>query len=170
MRGLYNEYAPKMLAVSMRYMGNRMEAEDVLQEAFIKVFDNLKTFQGKGSFEGWIRRIVVHTALYHLKRSPRMHRMVDIEGHGSPENQEADALSKLAANDLLKLVSQLPPSYRTVFNLYAIEGFSHREIAELLGVSEGTSKSNLSDARRLLRSAVGQMNGYQPSLVQSKRA
>jgi RNA polymerase sigma factor (sigma-70 family) len=151
---LYTLYAPKMFVVCIRYSKNREEAEETLQEGFIKVFEFIHQFKGAGSFEGWIRKIMVNCALQKYRSKPHLHPVIDIENTNTDQYISEDILSQLDTKELLKMVQQLPPSYRMVFNLFAFEGYKHREIAELLGISEGTSKSNLSDARAILQKAV----------------
>lgn len=151
---LYERYASTMLAVCMRYSKNREEAEDLMQEAFLKVFDKIATFRGQGSLEGWIRRIMINHALNYLKskkiqfieEDPQRMSETLSDDHKSEGNEEL-----YSPEMMLKAVQQLPEGYRIVFNLYVFEGFSHREIAESLDVSENTSKSQLSRARKYLR-------------------
>ncbi|MCS6974884.1 MAG: sigma-70 family RNA polymerase sigma factor [Cyclobacteriaceae bacterium] len=147
---LYERFAPKMYAVCCRYLTNRADAEDVLVTAFTKIFERFGQYRGDGSLEGWIRRIVVNEALTFLRRNRSMFLETDLEeaGHKPDYRQLADRLEE---EDLLRLISQLPAGYRMVFNLYAIEGYSHQEIAEQLGISENTSKSQLSRARVYLQ-------------------
>ncbi|MCC5944849.1 MAG: RNA polymerase sigma factor [Bernardetiaceae bacterium] len=148
-RALYEHFADKMLAVAMRYIGNRFEAEDVLLTAFMKIFDNLNTFKKEGSFEGWIRRIVTNEALGYLRKNRKVFfEEIDVADYNE---QFTPPTTKMEAEDLMQLVRALPVGYRTVFNLYAIEGYSHQEIAEQLGINENTSKSQLSRARKLLQ-------------------
>lgn len=153
-RTLFETYAPKMMAVCMRYAKDKMQAEDVLQVGFIKVFSNLEKFSGKGSLEGWIRRIMVNSSLDEIRRNTKFlanQSMDDVDYKlGMTQNVDANLLE----DDLMKLVQNLPTGYQTVFNLYAIEGFSHKEIAEQLGVTESTSKSQYSRAKKLLQEAV----------------
>ena len=151
---LYALYAPKMFVVCIRYSKNREEAEETLQEGFIKVFEFIQQFKGAGSFEGWMRKIMVNCALQKYRSKSHLHPVIDIETTDSDQLISEDILSQLDTKELLKMVQQLPPGYRMVFNLYVFEGYKHREIAELLGISEGTSKSNLSDARAILQKAV----------------
>jgi RNA polymerase sigma-70 factor (ECF subfamily) len=144
---IFDLYASRMLGVCLRYVKNTMQAEDILVVAFTKVFDRIGQFKGEGSFEGWIRRIAVNEALTWLRRSRAMmvaHAdLVEVDRH--PDyNHLADHLE---AEDLLKMIDQLPPGYRIVFNMYAIDGYSHKEISAQLGISENTSKSQLSRAR-----------------------
>jgi len=150
---LFRRYAGKMLAVCIRYTRHRMEAEDVLQDAFIKVFDNLEKYEFKGSFEGWIRRIVVNTALKKQTRKSYKNELygVDYVPEGS---QHPRAIASLNADYLLELIQELPMGYKTVFNLYAIEGYSHKEIAEALGIGESTSRSQLAKARAILQTRI----------------
>jgi RNA polymerase sigma-70 factor (ECF subfamily) len=144
---IFDLYASRMLGVCLRYVKNTMQAEDILVVAFTKVFDRIGQFKGEGSFEGWIRRIAVNEALTWLRRSRAMmgaHADL-VEVDRQPDyNHLADHLE---AEDLLRMIDQLPPGYRIVFNMYAIDGYSHKEIAAQLGISENTSKSQLSRAR-----------------------
>ncbi|MEM6297192.1 MAG: sigma-70 family RNA polymerase sigma factor [Bacteroidota bacterium] len=152
---LFERYSPKMLSVCLRYTGNRFEADDVLVMAFTRVFDKLNTYKHEGSFEGWVRRIVVNEALGYLRK----HRKHHFEEIGEAENagMYVAPSSHLEAEALHNLVRQLPEGYRTVFNLYAIEGFSHKEIAERLEISVGTSKSQLNRARTLLKTQLAKL-------------
>ena len=154
---LYKQFASKMLGVCLRYATDRMEAEDMLQNGFIKVFQKIEDYRGEGSFEGWIRRIMVHSSIEYYRKYHKMVQLVDIEDAGSHTSVDALATSKLAANELMALIQQLAPGYRIVFNLYAIEGYSHREIAEMTGLSEGASKSQLSRARAVLKEQIVKM-------------
>lgn len=150
---VYKLYAAKMLGVCVRYFQDRMEAEDVLQEGFIKVFQKIDSFRSIGSFEGWIRKIMVNTALEHYRKNKNMYAVVDVEeAHGSLINDST--IENINAKDLLILIHSLPSGYKAVFNLYAIEGYAHKEIADLLGISEGTSKSQLARARALLQKNI----------------
>ena len=154
-RHLYERFAPQMLAVSQRYLRDDFEAEDALLRAFAKVFAHLDRFEGTGSLEGWVRRIVVNEALMTLRRGKLMYAHVEtVQAEAAPGLQPAD--SSLEADDLLAMVQRLPTGYRTVFNLYAVEGYHHQEIAQQLGISVGTSKSQLSRARLLLQSYLRQ--------------
>ncbi len=148
---LYDHYSGLMLAICMRYMGNKMAAEDVMLKGFMRIFDKVDQFNFKGSFEGWIKRIMVNEALMKIRSTKSLE--VGIEDV-SVSHFETEASSSLEESDLLKLIEGLPTGYRTVFNLYAIEGFSHAEIAEKLGVSQGTSKSQLSRARAMLQTKL----------------
>ncbi|MBI3511066.1 MAG: sigma-70 family RNA polymerase sigma factor [Bacteroidetes bacterium] len=155
---LYKRFYGKMLGVTLRYAKDRDEARDMLQEGFIKVYTSLRNFSFKGSFEGWVRRIVVNTAVDHLRRNKHEYMIVstvyaregEIPDH-SEEVEEEDLVNTLSEEEILACVQTLSPAYRTVFNLYVIENFSHREISEQLNISEGTSKSNLAKARFQLK-------------------
>lgn len=159
---LYHQFAPKMFGVCLRYAKDASEAEDNLQDGFIKVFGNLKSFRHDGSLEGWIRRIIVNVSIEKLRKQHLLHPVEDVTKFDSI-NFSDDVLAKIAADDLLKIIQELPPRYRLVFNLFAIEGLSHQEIAKEMGIQEGTSKSNLTRAREILKRKVedhyGERNG-----------
>jgi len=152
-REVFRRYAGKMLAVCLRYTRHRMEAEDVLQDAFIKVFDSIHTFQSRGSFEGWIRKIVINTALKNHRKKQNQQEQIGLEP-ADDLPAEPSIFAHLQEEELLKLINRLPDGYRLVFNLYAIEGYSHREIADILGIEEGTSRSQLLKARKLLQAQI----------------
>jgi len=156
---LYQQFASKMLGVCCRYATDRMEAEDMMQNGFIKVFQKIADFRGEGSFEGWMRRIMVHSSIEYYRKHHKMMQLVDLEEAGRETTSNPLATAKLEANDLLLLIQQLSPGYRIVFNLYAIEGYSHKEIASIVGITEGASKSQLSRARSILREQVIKMEG-----------
>lgn len=150
---LYKVLASRMLGVCMRYAKDRFEAEDILQTGFVKVFQKVNEFRGDGSFEGWIRRIMVNTAIETYRKNQRAMNVVNIdEVYDTP--QVTFGMDGLEVRDLMNLIQQLSPGYKLVFNLYAIEGFSHKEIAEQLGITEGASKSQLSRARALLKEKI----------------
>lgn len=153
---LYEHFAPKMFAVCMRYSKSREEAEDILQDGFVQVFKSLHTFRYAGSFEGWIRKIMVYTAIASYRSKSNMQVVIkNVEAFSGIEVMDnEDVISQLGKKELLKIVQALPPMYRMVFNLYVFEGLKHREIAKQLGVSEGTSKSNFHDAKIILQKAV----------------
>lgn len=155
-RALYEQYYRLMFGLCLRYTDNRDDAEDILQEGFIKVFKHINSFRGQGSFEGWIRRIMVHTAIEHYRRNSRYF-MVDIE-EAREVAFEADALMALSRDEIVGHIQALPVGYRTVFNLYVVEGYPHQEIADMLGISVGTSKSQLSRAKKLLQEKLEQQN------------
>lgn len=152
-RELYDRYAAKMYGVCLRYAANAEEAEDVLQEGFIKVFRKMATFRKEGSFEGWIRRIFVNTAIEHYRKKTYLQPITEQE-ENTVEGKYISVLDKLAEKDIINLVQQLSPGYRTVFNMYVVEGYTHKQIAEQLGISEGTSKSQLSRAKQILQELV----------------
>jgi RNA polymerase sigma-70 factor (ECF subfamily) len=149
-QALYELYSGKMYALCCRYVKDKMEAEDVLVVAFTKIFERIHQYKGDGSFEGWIRRVMVNESLGFLRKNKNMYVETDIEAaEREPNYEQLD--SALEAEDLMKLIEGLPTGYRVVFNLYAIDGYSHQEIGEQLGISENTSKSQLSRARVLLQ-------------------
>ena len=152
-KALYEKYFGKMMAACMRYAKDRDEAGDMLHEGFMKVYDNIRNFGHKGSFEGWVRRIMVNCSIDHLRKNKQQYLIVNtvlatraavhMEDEVS-DNEMADLVSK---DEIMHAVQQLTPAYRTIFNLYVIEEYTHKEIAELLDISEGTSKSNLAKAK-----------------------
>ncbi len=152
---LYRRYSAKLYGVSLQYTGSYEEGRDVLQESFIKIFTNLHTYSGRGSFEGWMRRIVVNTALEKHRNRYYLNKVDDISNVAEPaDSPGTEDFAGMEAEDLLEFIKELPPKYRMVFNLYALEGYAHKEIAKMLGISEGTSKSNLSRARGILQRKV----------------
>ncbi len=153
---LYRMFAPKMFGVCLRYAKDRTEAEDNLQDGFVKVFTKIKSFRHEGSFEGWIRRIMVNVCLQKFRKQNLMYPVEDV---GIYENQDysESAVEKLTADELLKLVQQLPPRYRMVFNLFVMEGMNHQEISEIMEITVGTSKSNLARARDILKRKVKEL-------------
>lgn len=159
---LYNRYSASMLAVSMRYCRNVSEAEDALQEAFIRIFKYVKNFKGRhdGSLSAWIKTIVVNTTLSHNRNNKKHHYTEDVDDlHVSADpvplfDDEVD-VSRRKQEAIMKSMQKLPVGYRTVFNLYVVEGYTHKEIAEILGISENTSKSQLSKARKYLKKLLG---------------
>ena len=150
---LYRRFSPRMYAVCLRYAGKAEEAEDILQEGFIKVFRKMDSYRGDGSFEGWMRRIFVNTAIEHFRRKRYLMPVTERE-ENTIEGKYNSVLDDLGAKDILALVQELSPGYRTVFNMYVVEGYTHREIADMLGISEGTSKSQLSRAKVILQDMV----------------
>jgi RNA polymerase sigma factor (sigma-70 family) len=162
---LYRRHAAKLFAVCLQYSGNDEEARDILQEGFIKIFENLVYYKHEGSFEGWVRRIIVNTALEKYRSRHNLYRVDDIdqipEPDAEPDNED---YSGLQAGDLLEIIRELPPKYRMVFNLFAIEGYSHKEISSMINISEGTSKSNLSRARAILQRRVSSYTGLKKSM------
>jgi len=155
---LYHIFSSKMYGVCLRYAKDSTEAEDNLQEGFIKVFTNLKKFRHDGSFEGWIRRIMINVSLEKLRKQNKLYPVEDVAIYDSI-NFSDDVIAKISADDLMKLVQELPPRYRLVFNLYVIEGLSHQEIAKEMTITQGTSKSNLARARDILKKKVHETFG-----------
>jgi RNA polymerase sigma factor (sigma-70 family) len=153
---LYKQFASKMMGVCIRYATDKMEAEDMLQIGFIRVFKGLADFRSDGSFEGWVRRIMVHSSIeYYRKHHKMIHTDVaDIEKEPAVN---ATAIENIGVENLMSIIRQLSPGYRIVFNLYAIEGYSHKEIAGIVGITEGASKSQLSRARAILKSKIVKM-------------
>lgn len=149
-RALYARYAGRMLGVARRYTSSVAEAEDVLQDAFVKMFARLGDFRAEGSFEGWLRRIVVTTALNHWQSGQHRRQQALLDDVPEPCAPDADAFDRLAVAEVLALMEQLPDGCRLVLNLYAVDGYTHGEIAELLGIQESTSKAQLSKARKQL--------------------
>jgi len=155
---LYRQTAPKMLVVCMRYAKDTMEAEDVLQMGYVKVFQKINEYRGDGAFEGWIRKVMVNTAIESYRKNLRSMNVVPIEDAYDQPSTGFD-FSRLGMQDLLKVIQKLADGYRVVFNMYIIEGYSHKEIAETLGISEGASKSQLSRARTILKEEIIKMEG-----------
>ncbi len=137
----------------MRYANNTDDAQDLLQEGFIKVYRNLEKFRAEGSFEGWVRRVFVNTSIEHFRRKNNLYSITEKE-ENIIEDADITALDNLAEKDIINLVQELSPGYRTVFNMYVVEGYSHKEIGNILGISEGTSKSQLARAKAILQKKV----------------
>ena len=156
---LYDTYSRKMLGVCMRYSSTKPEAEDLLQEAFVKVFLNIKSFKFSGSFEGWIRRIVVHNAIrnYHKNKLEDESTQTINDATLSMSN-DVDVLDKLSEKEIVETIMQLPVGYRTVFNLFFVEGYDHREIGQMLQINESTSRSQLTKAKKMLQQMITQLN------------
>ncbi len=150
-RALFEKFAPKMLGVCMRYAKNTEQAEDVLQDGFVKVFTKLSNYSGNGSLEGWIRRVIVNTALDEIRRNVKFQNNVNVDDVDYKLELNSHIVEGLAADDLMKIINDLPDGYRVVFNMFAIEGYSHKEIAMQLNISENTSKSQYSRARAYLK-------------------
>ena len=149
-KALYDQYSAKMLSVCYRFAHNREDAEDMLQEGFIKVFTQIHSFENRGAFEGWIRRIIVHTCINILKKNKKFNESVDIIHATGLQIREETVPSVIQAKQVVECIRMLPLGYRTVLNLYAIEGYSHREIAEMLTIEESTSRSQYTRARAML--------------------
>lgn len=151
---LYKRYAGKMMGVCIRYFTHREEAEDALQEGFIRVFTFITSYTGKGSFEGWLKKIIVNTALNTYRSNMKYLFHLNQEAMDREPNSQHHDPDTLSRDELLKLIQNMPDGYRLVFNLYEIEGYSHKEIAEMLNVSESTSKTQLMKARAYLQKKV----------------
>lgn len=156
-RMLYDKLGPKMMGVCLRYMGNMEEAQDVLQDGFVKVFEKLGAYSGTGSFEGWVRRIFVNTALDALRKNKNLKHQTQIEEVAYSLKTNDFIVESLMAEDLMNLLHKLPIGYKTVFNLYVIEGYSHKEIAEQLEITISTSKSQFSRAKAMLRDLIEEL-------------
>jgi RNA polymerase sigma-70 factor (ECF subfamily) len=163
---LYQKYSAKMLAACYRYAHNREDAEDMLQEGFIKVFSQIHTFENRGALEGWIRRIMVHTCINILKKNKKFNESVDLIHANSLQVREETIPSIIQAKQVVECIRLLPIGYRTVLNLYAIEGFSHREIGGMLDIEESTSRSQYTRAKAMLEEILIKKNIIQPRVVQ----
>ncbi|MFV0590418.1 MAG: RNA polymerase sigma factor [Draconibacterium sp.] len=155
---LYRMFASKMFAVCLRYSRDNTEAEDNLQEGFIKVFSSIKSFRHEGSFEGWIRRIMVNVSLEKFRKQQVMYPVEDVSVFEN-EQYSDEIMDDISAQEILALIRELPPRYRMVFNLYVMEGMNHEEISREMGISKGTSKSNLARAREILKVKVKALHG-----------
>ena len=153
-KALYDRLAPRMFPLCIRYIGDRSQAEDILQDGFVTLFTRLKDFKGEGSFEGWARRIFVTTALMSLRKKDALKMSDDLEAARGLKTEISSQTQNIGYKELMKLIMTLPPGFRTVFNMYAIEGFSHKEIGEMLGISETTSRTQLSRARIWLQNKI----------------
>ena len=153
-RELYECFASKMLGVCLRYSANREDAKDIMHDGFIKVFTKLDTFSGSGPLEAWMRRIFVNTALEQLRKNDVLRDTVDYEGITENIDASVDIESDLNRDELMQIINSMPTGYRTVFNLFAIEGYAHQEIAALLHISEGTSKSQYARAKIWLQTKI----------------
>lgn len=151
---LYDCFSAKMFAICLRYSKNQMDAEDILQEGFVKLYKNLDKFRGDGSFEGWVRRIFVNTAIEHIRKNKLNNSDINDDVENVVRDTQANALDNLFRKDLLNTTNGLSDGYKTVFSMYAVEGYSHKEIADQLGISESTSKSQFSRAKAILRSLI----------------
>lgn len=149
---LFDFYSKKMMGVCLRYAKDSEEAQDILQMGFIKVFEKLELYKHQGSLEGWIRRVIVNTALDNIRKNKKLMNNVDIDKVDYQlHNYDENVLDSLSARDLLRIIQEMPPGFRTVFNMFAIEGYSHKEIAEELNISVSTSKSQFSRARAYMK-------------------
>ena len=152
---VYQKFYGKMLGACMRYSKDREEARDILQDGFLKVFTNIKLYGGKGSFEGWIRKVIINTALDYIRKNKQMIQYANSdyveENAEEIKEEENNEYANISTNEIMEAVQQLPAAYRTVFNMFVVDGFSHAEIAQELGINIGTSKSNLSKAKAHLK-------------------
>ncbi len=153
-KALFDIYAPKLYVVCLRYLKDQMRAQDVLQDTFVKIFAHIGNYKSEGAFEGWLKRIAVNTCLDQLRKDKKLLTDVHLDDVSHKLAHQDFSAEKLMADDLLKLVQALPDGYRTVFNLFAIEGFSHQEIAQQLGISESTSKTQYLRARAYLKERI----------------
>jgi len=154
MRYLYEHYADKMLGVCYRYVNDRDTARDLLHDGFITVFTKISDFRGEGAFEGWLRRIFVNTTLGYLRKNAGLHDSRQVDDLFDLKEESASVLEKMSAEELLEMIGQMPTGYRTVLNLYAVEGYSHKEIADLLNISENTSRSQYARAKNYLQKSL----------------
>lgn len=156
-RELFEKFAPKMLGVCLRYMKDIQQAEDVLQDGFVKVFTKLSNYSGNGSLEGWIRRIIVNTALDEIRKNVKFQDSINVDDVDYKLELDSYILEGLIADDLMLLINEMPSGYKVIFNMFAIEGFSHKEIAAQLNISENTSKSQYSRARAYLKTKLEEL-------------
>lgn len=152
-RMLYQRFSSKMYGVCLRYCENTEDANDVMQDGFIKVYKSLGKFRAEGSFEGWIRRIFINTSIEHYRKKIKLYNVTEVQ-ENTIEDTDLNILSSLAVKDLLNIINELSPGYKQVFNMHVIEGYSHKEIAEILGITEGTSKSQLARAKGVLKKII----------------
>lgn len=153
-QALFKQHAGKMLTICRRYFDNIEEAEDVLQEGFIKVFERLHQWQGSGPLGGWIRTVMINTALTQLRSNKKWQNNTDVDDAIALSSDDANALESMSAEEIMQLIQQMPSGYRTVFNLFVIEGYGHKEIGELLGISENTSKTQFLKSKEWLKKAL----------------
>ncbi len=160
---LYKKFAGKMYSVCLRYAGEQNSAQDILQDGFVKVYTNICKFRSEGSFEGWVRRIFVNTSLEFIRKKANLYVAQEPDAN-SMVNYDENGLQKLMKEDIMELIQSLSTGYRTIFNLYVVEGFSHKEIAEMLNISEGTSKSQLARARYILKERLETKMNYNTNI------
>ena len=154
---LYNQYGSRMMAICMRYAKTRFEAEDVFHEAFVSVFKNIDAFK-EGSFTAWMRRIFINTSINNFRRNKNHYEHLDSQHLEITDDSQTDGLGELSNKELLALIQELPEGYRVIFNLYVVEGYNHREIGDMLQIAEGTSKSQLSKAKSMLKKKLERLN------------
>lgn len=156
-KALYDRLSALMYSVCIRYVGDRSVAQDILQEGFITLFSKLESFRGNGSFEGWARKIFVNTALMYLRKKDAIRMSEDIDSARNMASGMASQVESIGYKELMRLITTLPTGFRTVFNMYVVEGYSHKEIAEMLNISETTSRTQLSRARLWLQSRIKEL-------------
>lgn len=153
-KAIYDQLSGKMYAVCLRYMSDKEQAQDILQDGFVTLFTKLDSYSGEGSFEGWARKIFVNTALMSLRKKDVLKQSEDVDTAWDISSSDPSVIQRIGYKELLDLIATLPPGFRTVFNMYVLEGYSHKEIAEALDISETTSRSQLQRARTLLQSKI----------------
>lgn len=153
-KAIYEKLAPKMMSLCLRYMGDREDAKDVLQDGFVTLFSKIDSYSGEGSFEGWARRIFVNTALMALRKNDALKMSDSLESATHLQGGEMSQMQSISYRELLAMIAELPSGYRTIFNMYVVEGYSHKEIAAALGISEATSRSQLMRARTMLQDKI----------------
>ena len=153
-KAIYEKLAPKMMSLCLRYMGDREDAKDVLQDGFVTLFSKIDSYSGDGSFEGWARRIFVNTALMALRKNDALKMSDSLESAAHLQGGEMSQMQSISYRELLAMIAELPSGYRTIFNMYVVEGYSHKEIAAALGISEATSRSQLMRARTMLQDKI----------------
>ncbi|MDD6363801.1 MAG: sigma-70 family RNA polymerase sigma factor [Bacteroidales bacterium] len=151
---LFDRFAPVMYSVCLRYVGDREVAQDLLQDGFVTLFTKLDSYKGDGSFEGWVRRIFINTALMYLRKKDALRMTEDLDNVRNLSSDIPTQIENIGYGELMKLIAQLPPGFRTVFNMYVVEGYSHKDIAEELGITETTSRTQLSRARNWLQARI----------------
>ncbi len=161
---LFDHFSPKMFSICLRYGKGYHAAEDILQEGFIKIYKNIHKFRGDGSFEGWMKRIFVNTAIEHYRKSVPLYPILEVD-NSKFDMIIDDTIDRISAQELMLLVNDLADGYRTIFNLYVIEGYPHKEIAKRLGISEGTSKSQLARARYMLQKMIANIKEQEDRLA-----
>lgn len=159
-RRMYELLAPRYFPVCMRYVGDRTVAEDILQEGFVALFTKLRSYGGTGSFDGWARRIFINASLMYLRKNDALRMSGDISAARGLNVNEETAIEKLAYKDIMAVMTEMPTGFRTVFNLYAVEGYSHKEIGEMLGITESTSRTQLSRGRIWLQNRIRKYEEY----------
>ena len=158
-RFLFDKYAGKMMGVCLRYMKNREEAQDILQEGFIKVYQKISQYKSTGPLGGWIRMVMINTALIQIRKNKKWENTVDVTTAYNLSNNDYNVLDQLSADELMRIISDMPDGYRTVFNLFVVEGYSHKEIADMLQITESTSKTQYRKARLYLKKILEKNGG-----------